>query len=270
MAGISEHERQQDLLRLLETDGQVSVPALAGRFGVSVVTIRKDLDILEQRRLLRRVRGGAVPAGSADEGAFEARLRYRTGAKRAIAQAAAELVRDGDAIALDCSTTCYQLALELRSRRGLVVLTNGLRTAEILTGAGATVILPGGTLRRSSWSLVGDIGDVFAGRGRVRRGFFGVRSFSPEMGLMELAPEEAAAKRRLVAASMEVYGLFDASKVGRFALHSFAEPALVTGLITDSEADAAVVSGWRRLGIDVRQAAVGPDREPIDGAAVPS
>jgi DeoR family transcriptional regulator, aga operon transcriptional repressor len=160
-------------------------------------------------------------------------------------------VRDDDAIALDGSTTCYFLAQELRDRRGLVVLTNGLRTAEMLSEAGATVVLPGGTLRRSSWSLIGDIGDVFAGRGRVARGFFGVRSLSPGAGLLELSAEESAVKRRLVSVCGEVYGLFDSSKVGRFALHTFAEPTRITGLITDVEMDEEETAGWHAAGVGV-------------------
>jgi DeoR family transcriptional regulator of aga operon len=257
MADIAEHDRQQEILRLLDGAGRVSVPDLAARFGVSLVTVRKDLEALERRRLLTRVRGGAVGASGADEGAFEMRLRHRAAEKMAIARAAAETVGDGDAIALDCSTTCYFLAQELRERRGLVVLTNGLRTAEMLSEAGATVVLPGGTLRRSSWSLVGDIGDVFVGRGRVARGFFGVRSLSPEAGLLELSPEEAAAKRRLVSVCDEVYGLFDSSKVGRFALHTFAEPGRITRLITDAEMPHEDVDAWREAGVDVRTAEPG-------------
>ncbi|MGH3374203.1 MAG: DeoR/GlpR family DNA-binding transcription regulator [Actinoallomurus sp.] len=252
MVDIGEHERQQETLRLLDGTGRVSVRELATRFGVSLVTVRKDLEALERRRLLRRLRGGAVGASGADEGAFEMRLRHRSAEKRAIARAAAEIVRDDDAIALDGSTTCYFLAQELRDRRGLVVLTNGLRTAEMLSEAGAIVLLPGGTLRRSSWSLIGDIGDVFAGRGRVARGFFGVRSLSPEAGLLELSVEETAVKRRLVSVSGEVYGLFDSGKVGRFALHTFAEPERITGLITDAGMDEEDIAGWRAVGVDVR------------------
>lgn len=256
MPGITEHERQRQILRLLDDAGRVSVPDLAARFAVSSVTIRKDLDVLERRRLLRRVRGGALSAAGADEGAFEMRLRHRAAAKQAIARAAAELVRDGDAIALDCSTTCYHLAREIRARRGLVVLTNGLRVAELLADSDAVVVLPGGTLRRSSWSLVGDIGEVFAGRGRVARGFFGVRSLSPQRGLMELNPEETAVKRQLVNVSREVYGLFDASKVGRFALHPFADTARITGLYTDEEMDDEALAEWREVGVPVTRVAV--------------
>ncbi len=262
MPGIAEHERRQDILRLLDGASRVSVPDLSARFGVSEVTIRKDLDALERRHLLRRVRGGAVALEGADEGAFEMRLRHRTGAKRAIARAAAALVRDGDAIALDSSTTCYYLAQELAGRRGLVVLTNGLRTAEVLSESDATVVLPGGTLRRSSWSLVGDFGGVFAGRGRLARGFFGVRSLSPQLGLMELSQEETVVKRRLVSICDEVYGLFDSSKVGRFGLHPFAEPGQITELITDTGVADDVVAEWRAGDVPVRRV-----EEPAEGVA---
>jgi DeoR/GlpR family transcriptional regulator of sugar metabolism len=255
MPDIAEHERQQEVLRMLDGAGRVSVQDLAERFGVSVVTVRKDLDALERRRLLRRVRGGAVGVAGADEGAFEMRLRYRTAEKSAIAAAAAEMVHDGDAIVLDCSTTCYFLAQRLRDRRGLIVVTNGLRTAEVLADT-ATVVLPGGTLRRSSWSLVGDVGDTLVGRGRVRRGFFGVRSLSPEAGLMELSSEETAVKRHLASMCEEVYGLFDSGKVGRFALHTFAEPARITGLICDDGMTDADVAGWRAAGVDVHRVPV--------------
>jgi DeoR/GlpR family transcriptional regulator of sugar metabolism len=112
MPGSSERDRQHEVMRLLEDAGRVSVPDLAERFGVSLVTVRKDLERLERRRLLRRVRGGAVPAPSADEGAFEMRLQLNVAEKLAVAREAARMVKDGDAIAVDGSTTCYYLIKE--------------------------------------------------------------------------------------------------------------------------------------------------------------
>ncbi|OLT00870.1 hypothetical protein BJF90_05855 [Pseudonocardia sp. CNS-004] len=256
MAGIAEHERQQEVLRLLDVDGRVSVTDLVRRFGVTAVTIRKDLEVLERRHLLARARR-AVTADGADEGAFEMRLRHGTAAKAAIARAAAAIVPDGAAIALDCSTTCYHLAHELRGRRNLIVVTNGLRSAELLSDSGVTVVLPGGTLRRSSWSVVGDIGDVVVSRGRLTMGFFGVRGLSREHGLMELSVEETTVKRRLAAACTDVYGLFDSSKIGRFALHSFVPTQRITGLFTDDGADLDALAGFAELGVTI-------NRLPVD------
>jgi DeoR family transcriptional regulator, aga operon transcriptional repressor len=247
VAGASAHEREMEILRLLDLESRVMVSDLSARFGISPVTIRKDLEGLEHRRMLRRIRGGAVTSDSADEGAFELRVRHGVQTKTAIARAAAALVHDGDALALDCSTTCYFLAEMLRERQGLVVVTNGLRAAEVLSDS-ATVVLVGGTLRRSSWSLVGDFTDSLARGGPLVRGFFGVRSLSVSHGLLELSAEEADAKRRLANACREVYALFDSSKVGRFALHSFAATERITGLFTDTELDHTVADEWRAAG----------------------
>jgi DeoR family transcriptional regulator of aga operon len=261
VAGIAEHERQQEVLRLLDVDGRVSVADLVRRFGVTAVTVRKDLEGLERRHLLARVRGGALAADGADEGAFEMRLRHRTQAKAAIARAAAALVPDGAAIALDCSTTCYHLAHELRGRRSLIVVTNGLRAAELLSESGVTVVLPGGTLRRSSWSVVGDFGDFVGSRGRLAMGFFGVRGLSREQGLMELTIEETAVKRRLAAACDEIYGLFDSSKIGRFALHGFAPAHRITALFTDDGACPDALAGFAELNVAVHRVPAGPTHE---------
>src|SRR5690606_35902948 len=121
--------REELILAELDSAGRVTVNDLANRFGVSPVTVRKDLDLLEQRSLLRRVRGGAVAASARDEGAVETRLRADAPAKQAIAAAAASLVEDGDVIALDSSTTSNYLARELLSRTGLMVVTTSLPTA---------------------------------------------------------------------------------------------------------------------------------------------
>jgi DeoR family transcriptional regulator of aga operon len=173
-----------------------------------------------------------------------------------VAREAARMVKDGAAIAVDGSTTCYYLIKELRDRRGLVVVTNGLPAAEALVESDATVVMPGGTLRRSSWALVGDMGATLAGRGRLTYGFFGLRALSPDLGLLDLSPEETAVKRRLVAISSTVYGLFDNSKVGRFALHPFVETAGITGLITDDGTPDEEVVAWKAAGVPVQRVPV--------------
>ncbi len=253
MDGLDEYGREQAILLELEASGRVMVQDLVGRFGVSAVTVRKDLDALERRGLLRRIRGGAVSAGVSDEGAWAMRVRHSAEAKQEIATAAAGLVRHGDTIALDSSTTSYFLAQRLLDRRNLVVVTNGLRTAQLLMESStAMVVLPGGVLRRSSESMVGPIGDLLTGRGRIRRGFFGLVGLSTELGLLEVSVDEAHTKELLAAACDEVYGLFDHAKADRFALHSFVATERITALYTDSGIDSAVVDEWRGVGVDVR------------------
>ena len=149
--------------------------------------------------------------------------------KRAIARAVAPVVRDGDVIAIDSSTSTYYLAQELLERRNLVVITNGLRHALLfMEHSTAMVLLPGGVVRRSAGSVVGPIGDVLAGRGRITAGFFGVVSVSTIHGLMDISAEEAHTKQFMAQACDTVYGLFDSSKVNGFGLHSFTPSTDIT------------------------------------------
>lgn len=257
MASLDEFARSQAILVELDRTGRVLVATLSDRFGVSAVTVRKDLDALERRSMLRRVRGGAVSTGKADEGAFEMRLRHSVRAKRAIAQAVAPLVRHGDVIAMDSSTTCFYLARELLDRRNIVVVTNGLRTAELLMEqSSAMVLMPGGILRRSAESMVGPIGDVLSGRGRIDKGFFGLMGLSTAHGLLDIVVEEAQTKQFMAKACNQIFGLFDSSKVGRFGLHSFAATDMLTGLYTDDAVDDALIQEWAAAGVPVNTVAV--------------
>lgn len=264
MAALDEFDREQAILLELESVGRVTVNELAIRFGVSTVTVRKDLDGFERRGLLRRIRGGAVGVGSTDEGVWSMRVRHSQGAKQAIARAVAPLVRHGDVIAMDSSTTCYYLARELVDRRNLVVITNGLRSATwFMEETTAMVLVPGGVLRRSAESMVGPIGDLLTGRGRIGKGFFGLVGLSPELGLMEVAIDEAQTKSFIAGVCDEVYGLFDSSKAKRFALHPFVAPADVNALYTDDGIPEDLVSAWSGLGVPVHAVPV----SAVDGSA---
>jgi DeoR family transcriptional regulator of aga operon len=255
MASLDEFSREQVILSALRANGRVAVTELAARFGVSSVTVRKDLDALERRALLRRVRGGAVSLGASDEGSFEARFTDSRDRKQAIARAAATAVRDGDVIAADSSTTVFYLAQEIVDRRGLVVVTNGLRLATLLMEqSSARVLVLGGVLRRSAGSLIGPIGDVLSSRGRIAKGFFGLVGVSPVHGLMDVSAEEAQTKHVLADACDEVHGLFDSAKITGFGLHAFAPPDRIAGLWTDDEAPPEFVSAWRARGVAVHTA----------------
>ena len=150
----------RQVLQMLESRDSVGVTELAEAFSVSEVTVRSDLTLLAQQGLVSRVRGGvrALNEGQSEVG-FDFRLRLEVERKRAIARAAAAMVGEGEAVALDASTTAYYLALELRAKRELVVVTNGLLVATALAdAAGITVLVTGGTLRLFAMSLVGDLG----------------------------------------------------------------------------------------------------------------
>ncbi|WP_369135846.1 DeoR/GlpR family DNA-binding transcription regulator [Modestobacter sp. I12A-02662] len=254
MPSLDEHARSQAILAALSASGRVAVNDLAQRLAVSTVTIRKDLEALERRAALRRVRGGAVAAPVLDEGAFETRLLVRRAEKVGIARAVAPLVQDGDVIALDSSTTCHHLAHELLARRSLVVITNSMPTATLFSErSDATVLIPGGSVRRSARSVVGVIGDVLSGRGWIDKGFVGAHAVSAQRGLLDMTPDEAQVKQYLTAHCRQVFALADSSKLGSFSLHSVAPPSRITALYTDSGADPAAVAELRAAGVAVHR-----------------
>lgn len=256
MVSLDEFAREDAILTVLGTTGRVVVNDLAAEFGVSTVTVRKDLEALERRSMLRRVRGGAVSVGASDEGAFEMRLRHLREVKQHIARSVAPMVKHGDVIAMDSSTTCYYLAQELLERRDLVVITNALRLATLLMERSeALVLMPGGVLRRSAASLVGPIGDVLHGRGRIGKGFFGAVALSTVHGLMDVSAEEAQTKQAMVRACDKVYGVFDSSKLAGFGLHPFAAVDQIDALFTDDGVDGAAVADWAAHGVDIHIAA---------------
>jgi len=260
---LSQQERMQHVLRLLESRDYVQVAELSEAFAVSEVTVRSDLTTLARQGLVARIRGGvrALQQGQSEVG-FDLRLRLEVEKKRAIARAAAEMVDEGEAVALDASTTAYYLALELRSKRELVVVTNGLLVASALADApGITVLVTGGVLRLSAMSLVGDLGADVLRTTRINKGFLGARGLSLARGLMDLNPDEVRIKQEMADACEQVYGIFDGTKWHRSALLAFVAVEELAGIITDSSAPAAEVAAWRAAGVNVISVDPGP-REP--------
>jgi DeoR family transcriptional regulator of aga operon len=246
-------QRMGRILELLETRDGLGVSELADEFLVSEVTVRHDLSELARQGLVARVRGGVRPLERGhSELAFDVRLRLQTDEKRAIAQAAAAMVGDGEAVALDSSTTAYFLARELRGRRELVVVTNGLLIASALTDSpGITVLVTGGMLRLPAMSVVGDLAADMVRTTRIDKGFFGARGLSLERGLMDLNPEEVRIKKELAAACTQVIGIFDSTKWHRTALLPFVEAKDVDAIVTDKGAPSELVEAWRAQGVEV-------------------
>ena len=251
-------DRMRYVCQLLEGQDGVTVGELATTFGVSEVTVRSDLAALAHRGLIARIRGGAraLQRGQS-EVAFDIRLRVQEQSKRAVAAAAAALVGDGEAIALDSSTTAFYIAQQLRDKHELVVVTNGLRVAGALADApGVSVIVPGGVLRPAAMSLVGDFATAVLRSTRIGKGFFGARGVSVDRGLMDLNPEEVRFKRELAAACEQVVGVFDHTKWERSALLSFVSAERVNAIVTDEGAPAELLNVWRDRDVRVIAAPV--------------
>jgi DeoR/GlpR family transcriptional regulator of sugar metabolism len=249
-------ERQLVIARLVQEHGRVRVGELADRFGVSTVTIRKDLATLETQGRLTRAHGGAISiSGNPAESAFDVRERQQREAKDRIGRLAAGMVVDGESIAFDASTTALAVARRIRARgpwTHLTVLTNGLRIASELAGTpGITVAMPGGFVRWEALSLVGQIGDGVFGKVNVQKAFLGSAGFTLETGLSDATDEEAQIKRAMTASAREVIAIVDSTKWGRSAFATFCRTDQLTGVITDEGAPAAMVADLVGRGIPV-------------------
>ena len=246
-------ERRQEILKLIDQTGRVSVTELSQQLGVSEVTIRADLQALADRKLVVRTHGGAISAG---EGMVEIALAMRrqrqVRQKSLIGQASAAEIYDGDAIFLDSSSTALAIVQHLKNHRRLTVVTNSLAVAqEFRDAAGVTVVMPGGTLQRDTASLIGSDGLEILHRFNIQKGFFGAHGISLPEGLTDVSADEATVKQVLVTMCRRSIAVLDATKWGQIGVASFARPEEIDTIVTDAEAPAALVAEIRAAGIEV-------------------
>ncbi len=150
------HPRQTDILHLARRKGRVEVEGLAAQFEVTPQTIRKDLNDLCEAKVLQRVHGGAVYPSNTANFAYLSRRELAAGSKRRIGEAAARLIPDNSSIILNIGTTTEQVAHALVRHEGLMVITNNLNVAFILSDApGVEVVVAGGMVRKTDGGIVG-------------------------------------------------------------------------------------------------------------------
>ena len=262
LGDVFARERQEHIARIVEEHGRARVTELAAQFGVSAVTIRKDLIVLESGQRLVRTHGGAIALDrSRPELAFEIRERLQWDEKERIGAVGAALVHDGESIVMDASTTALAVARHLKVRTDwsqVTVITNGLRIASELAGQpGITVLMLGGRVRWEALSVVGGLGDGLFSRINVQKAFVGAAGFTLESGLADATEEEALMKRAMVSAAREVIGIIDHTKWGRAAFATFCPTDTIDVMLTDEGAPEATVRALADRGVDVRL--VGPD-----------
>ena len=250
-------ERRVEIMKLLSRDGRVSVADLSQQFCVSEVTIRTDLQILSDQSLIVRTHGGAVSASRSPDLSLTLRQQKQVLEKERIGAAAAGLIKNGDAIFLDTSSTALTLARHLKTHHDLTVLTNSLAIANSLLNAqGITVVMPGGIMQRETVSLTGTEGLDFLSRFNIKTGFFGAHGITIAQGLTDVSPAEAEVKKHIISMCHEVIAILDGTKWGLVGVASFASIGNFQHIITDTRAPADLVDEIRRLGIEVTQVSI--------------
>ena len=214
-------DRRDAILNMLISEGKVSVDDICQHFGISAVTARADLNLLEERGKLRRIHGGALPVDhTLMVEDIEHRLTVNTRAKRHIANIANRLVQDGDAILVDSGSTAFEFLRTLDNRWGITVVTHDLMNAAYVQThlKNADLILLGGRVHPNHGFCYGTLTLHQLDQVYVDKAFLATNSFSPEVGFMTENEGVAGVKTAMLSRARQRIMLVDSSKIG---LHNY-------------------------------------------------
>jgi DeoR/GlpR family transcriptional regulator of sugar metabolism len=232
------------------------VEELTPQFGVSSVTIRKDLAELEERGLLHRTHGGATYAfKSLFNPSFGEKINLQKAQKQAIAQAALDYIEDGDSIILGAGSTILTLARAMKkSFRQLLIITNSIPIALELADTNWNILLTGGEIRQHSMALIGTSAVRWLEPYHADKVFFGATGVSLSRGYTTPNAEMSNITRVMLESAESAYALVDSSKLDKTTLVQFAELSKAKVLITDAAAPKAFVHTMREQNLQIHLA----------------
>ena len=246
--------RRKKILEILRRDGQVRVSQLSDALGATVVTIRNDLDALEQDGYLERTQGGAIQTMKNYYNLeFQRRKQEHMENKKAIAAAAAGLVQDGDTLFINSGTTTYFTAVELKQRKNLNVVTNSISVAVELGGLPTfRVILLGGDINAQYSFSYGEDAKEQISRYRANWAILSVDGIQPGAGITTYHAEESVIDRIMMERAQASIIVADSTKLGRESFSRISALTPNTVIFTDSGANAEIASQIRAEGVDLR------------------
>lgn len=231
--------RRERILTLVKEREFVRVADLSDMFGISEVTVRSDLDLLDETGTLQRVHGGAVVRTPVrrNERPFEESMGTSPEEKAAIGAAAARLVSSGETIIIDVGSTTSAVARALVARedlRDVVIFTSAINVALELESAipRFTVVVTGGTLRPLQHSLVDPMANQILKQVNVSTVFLGCNGVHPEAGITNVNLPEATVKRHMLDAAQRCVVVADGSKIGNISVVKIADIETMDVLVT--------------------------------------
>jgi DeoR family transcriptional regulator of aga operon len=253
-------QRSQEILQKLLQAGEVSVDRLAAQLKVSPSTIRRCLNALEQEGLLRRTHGGAVSVEPSlyepfrNVSSFQEQEQRCALEKRRIGLAAAELIADGEVIAIGAGTTTTQVARSIRHRKGITIVTNAINIAmELSHRDDLKVIVTGGALSGAWFALVGPSAIASASELFVDKVFIGVDGIHAEHGLTTNYPDQAAIHRAMMRQARQKIVVAAPHKIGVTGTALICSLSEVNLLITNKGAADKAIAPFAKKGIKVQR-----------------
>lgn len=234
---MNSNPRQINLLDTVRSRGSVSVEALADMLGVTLQTVRRDIQRLADAGLLTRFHGGVrMPGSTVENIAYQQRAALNAEGKTRIARAVAERVPNDCSLILNIGTTTEAIALQLMRHTGLRVITNNLNVATILSGNTACeVIVAGGSVRSRDRAVVGEATIDFIRQFKVDIALIGVSSIESDGSLRDFDLREVKVAQTIIAQAAEVWLAADASKFNRPAMIQLGTLSQIDRLFTDAE-----------------------------------
>lgn len=245
-------ERRMKLVEWSQLEGRIDALAASNKLKVAVETVRRDLDVLQRRGLLRRVHGGAISADRfSHEFTIPERKNRNPEQKRRIAQVAAQYLPEEGCVFVDGGTTTEYMAEALRNRPRLMVVTNSVTLTPMIADSSTQVFLLGGRVRPTTLSAVGakTVEELISYRAQIA--FLGTNGIDLNSGFTTVDPDEAAVKKAMIACSQETILLADNSKFGANYSALFAGFTEIDRVVTDVDADRGDVDALTEKGLEV-------------------
>ena len=253
--------RQGDILALARAQGRVGVDELAGRFGVTPQTIRKDLNELCDQRLLSRVHGGAVISSGVENVGYDARRFIAAEEKRAIGEAAARQIPDNSSLFINIGTTTEEVARALQDHQGLLVITNNLNVANLLyRNPRIEVIVAGGPVRRSDGGVIGSAAVDFIRQFKVDHAVIGTSAIDSDGVLLDYDYREVRVSRAIMENARKVVLVADRLKFERSAPIRIGHISQVGVFVTDWLSSPRIADICRNHDVEVVEAT----GQPVD------
>lgn len=240
MAKSFVNKRREEIVKLLREDDEVAVADLAERFGTSPLTIRRDLDYLQEQGILLRSYGAARLTDASG-------LR-REQAKQSIARCAAGLIEDGDTVFINTSSTALAV-IDFISARGVTVVTNNGRVLGKTIPSNITVILTGGEIRVPKWSMTGDFALDTIGQIQGTKSILGCSGISVQRGLTTIVAQEMRINALMFEKSEQHIVVVDSSKLGKDSSFKYGDIDQIDTLITDRAAPDDQIVSFRRSSV---------------------
>lgn len=238
--------RRNAIIALLEQYGHAKVSFLAETLGVSPLTIRRDLDFLEEQQILTRQYGSAILLNPGSNEFSSSQVHCKT----AIAKAAAQLVKDQESIFINTSSTAL-LMMQYITAKNVTIITNSGKALQMPFNSSMTVVLTGGEIRIPKESMFGEFALQNINRVTASKCFMGCNGLSAESGLTTASFQEGPVNDLMMKRSNKHYILADYTKIGKTSSYQYGTVNDIDLLITDESASKTVLSKLKRVGVEI-------------------